>query len=72
VKIAQAGFVDVEVTWRGQPFAGASGQRKADKFETEGVNIRARKPWPMFFVSAVSIERCRIASAKSPKDRRST
>jgi hypothetical protein len=44
VKIAQAGFVDVEVTWRGQPFAGASGQRKADKFETEGVNIRARKP----------------------------
>jgi hypothetical protein len=36
--------VDVEVTWRGQPFAGARGQHKADKFETEGVNIRARKP----------------------------
>jgi hypothetical protein len=34
----------MEVTWRGQPFAGARGQRKADKFETEGVNIRARKP----------------------------
>jgi hypothetical protein len=31
------------VTWRGKPFAGASGQRKADKFDTEGVNIRARK-----------------------------
>jgi hypothetical protein len=43
-KIARAGFTDVEVTWRGQPFAGASGQRKVDKFETEGVNIRARKP----------------------------
>jgi hypothetical protein len=32
------------IAWRGKPFAGASGQRKADKFETEGVNIRARKP----------------------------
>jgi hypothetical protein len=36
--------VDVEVRWRGKPFAGASGQRKADKFELEGVNIQARKP----------------------------
>jgi hypothetical protein len=36
--------VGVEVTWRGQPFAGASGEAKANKFQTEGVNIRARKP----------------------------
>jgi hypothetical protein len=36
--------VAVEVTWRGAPFTGASGQRKADQFETEGVNIRAQKP----------------------------
>jgi len=36
--------VAVEVTWRGAPFTGASGQRKADKFETEGINVRARKP----------------------------
>jgi hypothetical protein len=36
--------VDVEVVWRGTPFTGAPGQRKADKFQTEGVNIRARKP----------------------------
>jgi hypothetical protein len=36
--------VDAQVTWRGRPFTGASGQRKADKFETEGVNIRAHKP----------------------------
>ena len=42
--IRRAGFMEVEVTWRGKPFTGASGQRKADKFETEGVNIRARKP----------------------------
>lgn len=41
--IEAAGFVDVEVAWRGRPFTGASGQRKADKFDTEGVNIRARK-----------------------------
>jgi hypothetical protein len=44
VKIARAGFEDVAVTWRGLPFDGASGQRKADKYETEGVNIRARNP----------------------------
>jgi hypothetical protein len=36
--------VDFRVTWRGKPFTGASGQRKADKFQTEGVNISARKP----------------------------
>jgi hypothetical protein len=42
--IQTAGFVDVKVAWRGAPFTGARGQRKADKFETEGVNIRARKP----------------------------
>ena len=36
--------MDVHVTWRGRPFTGASGQRKADKFETEGVTIRAHKP----------------------------
>ena len=41
--IEAAGFVDVEVAWRGRPFTGASGQRSADKFDTEGVNIRARK-----------------------------
>jgi hypothetical protein len=34
----------VEITWRGKPFAGAGAQRKADKYETEGVSIRARKP----------------------------
>jgi hypothetical protein len=36
--------VDVEIGWRGKPFTGARGQRKADKFETEGVNISVRKP----------------------------
>jgi hypothetical protein len=36
--------VDVEITWRGKPFTGASGERKANKYEVEGVNIRARKP----------------------------
>lgn len=36
--------MDVEIVWRGRPFTGASGQRNADTFETEGVNIRAGKP----------------------------
>jgi hypothetical protein len=35
--------VGAEVAWRGHVFAGASGERKAVKFGTEGVNIRARK-----------------------------
>jgi hypothetical protein len=34
----------VEIAWRGRPFSGAGGQHNADEFETEGVNIRARKP----------------------------
>jgi hypothetical protein len=36
--------VDVDVIWRGKPFTGAPGERKAEKFQTEGVVIRARKP----------------------------
>jgi len=36
--------VGAEVAWRGHVFAGASGEREAVKFGTEGVNIRARKP----------------------------
>jgi hypothetical protein len=36
--------VDVEIVSRGKPFAGAAGQRKADKYEVDGINIRARKP----------------------------
>jgi hypothetical protein len=36
--------VDVEIAWRGRPFTGAAGERRAGQFETEGVNIRARKP----------------------------
>jgi hypothetical protein len=36
--------VDVAVVARGQPFTGAGGERKANKFDTEGVAIRARKP----------------------------
>ena len=42
--IEAAGFVDVQVAGRGRPFTGAPGQRKADKFDAEGLNIRARKP----------------------------
>ena len=44
--IEQAGFRGVEVIWRGKPFEGASGQRKADKYELESLNIRAWKGAP--------------------------
>ncbi len=42
--IGQAGFRDVEVTWRGKPFAGAPGEATAERFEAEGINVLARKP----------------------------
>jgi hypothetical protein len=41
--IERAGFRDVQVLARGRPFAGASGERNAEAFGTEGVNIRAVK-----------------------------
>ena len=44
--IRGVGFEDVAITWRGAVFEGASGERKARKFGTEGVNIRGRKPRP--------------------------
>jgi hypothetical protein len=34
----------VDIAWRGKPFAGAAAQANADKFELDGLNIRARKP----------------------------
>jgi hypothetical protein len=34
----------VAIAWRGKPFTGAAGQANADKFEVDGLNIRARKP----------------------------
>lgn len=42
--IRSVGLVDVEIAWRGHVFAGATGERKAVKFGTEGATIRARKP----------------------------
>jgi hypothetical protein len=33
----------VQIPWRCAPFTGAAGQENADSFDTEGVNIRARK-----------------------------
>jgi hypothetical protein len=34
----------VAIAWRGKPFAGSTGQARADKFEVDGLNIGARKP----------------------------
>jgi hypothetical protein len=38
-----AGFVDFEITWRADVFAGAPQASSAAKFGTVGVNFRARK-----------------------------
>jgi hypothetical protein len=39
-----AGFVDFEITWRADIFSGAPQDSSAEKFETLGINFRARKP----------------------------
>lgn len=39
-----SGFVDFEITWRGEVYAGAPQSSSAAKFGTVGINFRARKP----------------------------
>ena len=39
-----AGFVDFEITWRKDVFAGAPQESSAASFGTVGINFRARKP----------------------------
>ena len=39
-----AGFVDFEITWRGDVFSGAPQASSAAQFGTVGINFRARKP----------------------------
>ena len=38
-----AGFVDFEITWRGDVYKGAPQASSAEKFGTVGINFRARK-----------------------------
>jgi len=42
--VVAAGFVDFEITWRKEVFAGAPQASSAAKFGTIGINFRARKP----------------------------
>jgi hypothetical protein len=42
--VVAAGFVDFELTWRADVFAGASQSSSAASFGTLGINFRARKP----------------------------
>jgi hypothetical protein len=41
--VVSAGFVDFEITWRGDVFSGALQSSSAGKFGTLGINFRARK-----------------------------
>ena len=42
--MAQAGFLEFEITWKKDVFSGAPQQTNAAAFGTQGVNYRARKP----------------------------
>jgi hypothetical protein len=39
-----AGFVDFEIAWKGDVYAGAPQSSSAAEFGTLGVNFRARRP----------------------------
>ena len=41
--VVVAGFVDFEITWRGDVYSGAPQSSSAAKYGTLGVNFRARK-----------------------------
>jgi arsenite methyltransferase len=42
--VANAGFLDFEITWKADVFEGAPQQSSAANFGTKGINFRARKP----------------------------
>jgi hypothetical protein len=41
--VIAAGFVDFEITWRAEVYAGAPQSSSAAQFGTLGINFRARK-----------------------------
>jgi len=41
--VLAAGFVDFEITWRGDVYSGAAQSSSAAKYGTLGINFRARK-----------------------------
>jgi hypothetical protein len=41
--VLDAGFVDFEITWRGDVYSGAVQSSSAAKYGTLGINFRARK-----------------------------
>jgi hypothetical protein len=41
--VIAAGFVDFEITWRAEVYAGARQSSSAAQFGTLGINFRARK-----------------------------
>lgn len=41
--VVASGFVDFEITWRAEVFAGAPQASSAAQFGTVGINFRARK-----------------------------
>lgn len=42
--VVAAGFVEFEITWRADIYAGAPQSSSATAFGTTGINFRARKP----------------------------
>ncbi|HEY1292373.1 MAG TPA: hypothetical protein VGJ60_04700 [Chloroflexota bacterium] len=41
--VLAAGFVEFEITWRGDVYSGAAQSSSAAKYGTLGINFRARK-----------------------------
>ena len=66
--VVMAGFVDFEITWREDVFAGAPQEGSAANFGTVGINFRARKPInEAEWLAALAALNCEVPENIGPK-----
>ena len=66
--VVMAGFVDFEITWRKDVFAGAPQEGSAANFGTVGINFRARKPTnEAEWLAALAALNCELPETMEPQ-----
>ena len=66
--VVMAGFVDFEITWRKDVFAGAPQEGSAAAFDTVGINFRARKPVDEAeWLAALEALNCELPESAAPQ-----
>ena len=64
--VVGAGFVDFEITWRGDVYGGAAQSSSAAKYGTLGINFRARKAASeQEWAAALAALQCDVPTASS-------